>query len=193
MKSAARSFRMHEEMPEAVVVYMQGLPTVTPNDPEGRRNGWQGRADTNGDRDLKFFDAVLASLTSRYGVDTSRVFALGHSNGGRFTYLLWAERGEVFRAFGPSGSGSVGLELVPRPFFHVAGEKDPIVAFSKQRQSVVSQLERQGCPSDPAGKRGFAWYYKGVGGNDAVTYFHPGGHEYPKEVPPLLAKFFRSL
>lgn len=192
MRNAARSFRMHQEMPEAVVVYMQGLPTPTPNDPEGRRNGWQIRAGGSGDRDLKFFDAVFAVVAPAYGVDKSRVFAMGHSNGGRFTYLLWAERGGAFRAFGPSGAPWHGNGLEPKPFFHVAGEKDPLVSFLGQRTSVQRQMARQGCPKEPAKTDGWLKTYPGKDGNDVLTYFHPGGHEFPREVPGLLATFFRG-
>src|SRR5947209_2089201 len=58
MATAARSFRLHEEWPEAVVVYLQGLPSPGKNDPEGKKAGWQKAAGELEDRDLKFFDAV---------------------------------------------------------------------------------------------------------------------------------------
>ena len=41
-QNAARSFRIHELWPEAVVVYPQGLPTPGRlTDPEGKKAGWQ--------------------------------------------------------------------------------------------------------------------------------------------------------
>jgi polyhydroxybutyrate depolymerase len=62
-RQAARSFRLHEEWPEAIVVYMQGVPTPGRlTDPEGKLNGWQHDPGDHDDRDLKFFDAVLATL-----------------------------------------------------------------------------------------------------------------------------------
>ncbi len=36
---------------------------------------------------------LLARLKQDYRVDEMRVYATGHSNGGSFTHLLWAERG----------------------------------------------------------------------------------------------------
>ena len=42
MRHAAATFGYHKVWPEAVVVYMQGLPTPGAiTDPEGKRPGWQ--------------------------------------------------------------------------------------------------------------------------------------------------------
>src|SRR4051812_2379104 len=86
----ARSFAMSREWPEAISVYMQGLNTPGRlTDPEGKKTGWQHGAGVLGDRDLKFFDALLVKLKHDYKVDEHRIYATGHSNGGGFTYLLW--------------------------------------------------------------------------------------------------------
>ena len=74
------------------------------SDSVGRGAGSQASAGAQEDRDLKFFDAMLADLIKEGRVDERRVYATGHSNGGAFTYLLWAERGDVFAAFAPSAS-----------------------------------------------------------------------------------------
>lgn len=93
MRNAARQFHLHTEWPEAICVYMQGLNTPGRlTDPEGRRSGWQHSAGDQQNRDLKFFDAVLASIRKDYRVDERRIHSTGHSNGGGFTYLLWKER-----------------------------------------------------------------------------------------------------
>jgi polyhydroxybutyrate depolymerase len=63
MKFAATKFACHEHWPEAIVVYMQGLKTPgTLTDPQGKLPGWQKTFGDQGDRDLNFFDAVLATL-----------------------------------------------------------------------------------------------------------------------------------
>ena len=96
MKYAASKFAYHKHWPEAIAVYMQGLNTPgTLSDPQGKLPGWQKTFGDQGDRDLKFFDAVLATLKKDYKVDEKRIYATGHSNGGGFTYLLWAARGDV--------------------------------------------------------------------------------------------------
>ena len=96
---------MHELWPEAVVVYMQGLSTPGRlTDPEGKKPGWQSAAGDQGDRDLKFFDALLATLKQEYKIDERRIYSTGHSNGGGFTYLLWSARPNMFAAVAPSAA-----------------------------------------------------------------------------------------
>ena len=60
---AARQFAMNREWPEAISVSMQALPTPGRFiDFEGKESGWQLRQGHMDDRDLKFFDALLARL-----------------------------------------------------------------------------------------------------------------------------------
>jgi polyhydroxybutyrate depolymerase len=90
---AARSFGINREWPEAISVYMQGLDTPGQlTDPQGNSPGWQAAIGDQGDRDLKFFDVVLARLKQDYVVDAKRIYCTGHSNGGGLTYLLWLAR-----------------------------------------------------------------------------------------------------
>ena len=122
-RQAARSFRLHEEWPEAVVVYMQGVPTPGRlTDPEGKLNGWQHDPGDHEDRDLKFFDAVLATLKKDHQIDENRIYVTGHSNGAAFTYVLWVARGDVFAAIAPSAGFSRSARTAkPKPVLHIAG------------------------------------------------------------------------
>lgn len=195
MAQAARSFRLHEIWPEAVVVYPQGLPTPGRlSDPEGRRAGWQHGAGEQGDRDLAFFDAMLASLKEKH--KAGRVFSMGHSNGGAFTYLLWAERPGVFAALAPSGAvaGKAHRGAAACPLLHVAGEKDPLVKFEWQIRGLKLARLVNGCEdtSKPWGPPGCEIYASSKGA-PLVTFIHPGGHEFPKEAPALIVKFFQPL
>lgn len=193
MVNAARSFQMHEEWPEAVVVYMQGLPTKTQlTDPEGKKSGWQTAQGQYGDRDLAFFDSVYRDLVKTYSVDVDRVYSMGHSNGGRFTYLLMQQRGSLFAAFGPSGSPSFVAGMTAKPVFHIAGEADPIVNFRGQSRTLDMVKKRNGCAEGKkTGK--YTTLFVGKEGNDVVAYFHPGGHEYPRaDAPKLIVDFFKA-
>ena len=127
MSNAAKMFEAHILWPEAIVVYMQGLNTPGRlTDPEGKAPGWQKWVGDQNDRDLKFFDAVLATLKRDYKVDTKRVYSTGHSNGGAFTYLLWEARGQYFAAFAPSaGLPIVGMQVGSAPKFGPKSEKNP--------------------------------------------------------------------
>lgn len=55
-----------ERWPEATVVYEQGLPTATPNDPQGKLNGWNTFDSNSSNRDLLYFDTLLKTVAQRY-------------------------------------------------------------------------------------------------------------------------------
>jgi polyhydroxybutyrate depolymerase len=190
MRNAANSFQMHEVWPEAVVVYMQGLPTVTPRDRRGTRNGWQHQQGADGDRDLKFFDAVYARVIHDFKADPNRVYAMGHSNGGAFTYLLWAQRGDKIAAFGPSGAvASVYRDsLKAKPAFIVSGESDQLVSPVAQMRGI-DYLKTLNGVSDSAGTK--MGTLKGTKA-DLGLYIYPGDHAYPKEANKLMVEFFKG-
>ena len=191
----ARSFAMHSEWPGAVVLYLQGLPAPGAIvDPAGRRAGWQSAPGKLGDRDLKFVDAALVWAKANYKVDSRRIYATGHSNGGWFTYVLWAARGDQFAAFAPAAAvfGQMVTAARPKPAMIIAGEKDALVPFAAQRRTItaVLQLDR----ADTAGMpwNGGARLHSSAIGADVVTYVHPGAHPMPRDAASLVAKFFKA-
>jgi len=184
---------IHTLWPEAIVVYMQGLP-IAGKVAGVERNGagWQNVPGDQGDRDLKFFDAVLDSLRSEYKVDEMHVYATGHSNGGGFAYLLWAMRPYAFDAFAPCAA--VPLQpsrLKPKPVLHVAGQKDGIVKFVWQEKALEGLRKLNTCEAvgRPWGTN--ATLYASSVGAPVVALIHPGGHELPPEVPQAIVKFFK--
>jgi polyhydroxybutyrate depolymerase len=194
-RHAARAHHLHEAWPEAVVVYMQGLNTPGKlTDPQGKRTGWQSGPGDQMDRDLQFFDAVLASMKKDYPVDENRIYATGHSNGGAFTYLLWVKRGDTFAAFAPvaAAAGLYFREAKPKPLFHAASEKDLLVTFAMQRRTLDYVKKLNGC-----GDKGEDWAkgclrYPSEKGTPVVVYLHDEGHRYPKATPGLIVKFFQE-
>ena len=199
MTQAARSFSYHALWPEAIVVYLQGLNTPGKlTDPEGKRPGWQSGKGDQDDRDLKFFDAVFASLKTDLQVDESRVYATGHSNGGSFTYLLWATRGDLFAAVAPSASipGRELRNLKPKPVLHVAGQNDPLVKWDWQKRTIDAVRELNGCDAegtewDKAGEL-VGTVYPSKTGTPFVSLISPDGHTFPNEAPRLITKFFKE-
>ena len=195
MRYAAAKFAYHKLWPEAIVVYMQGLNTPGAlTDTEGRKPGWQKTLGDQNDRDLKFFDAVLATLKKDFKVDRKRVYVTGHSNGGAFTYLLWAARGDVFAAVAPCAAAvrrDFKPRLTPKPVLHVAGENDPLVRFEWQKRTIDELRKLNGCgDGKPWGEH--CTLYPSKTGTPVVTYIHPGGHALPQDVPPVIVKFFKE-
>lgn len=194
-RNAARVHHLHEAWPEALVVYPQGLNTPGRlTDPDGKRPGWQSGPGDQGDRDLKFFDAMMASLKQDYSVDENRIYVTGHSNGGAFTYLLWAQRGDAFAAFAPvaAAAGQYFRDAKPRPLFHAASEKDPLVTFAMQQRTLDRVKKLNGCD-----ERGEDWAkgclrYQSKTGTPVVVYLHDEGHKYPEPAPALIVKFFQE-
>ncbi|MFM8930545.1 MAG: alpha/beta hydrolase family esterase [Gemmataceae bacterium] len=196
-RNAMTSFGMDKAWPQAISVHLQGLNTPGRlTDPEGKKTGWQSGSGDQKDRDLRFFDVVMESLKRDFKVDTQRVYATGHSNGGGFTYLLWAERGEVLAAVGPSAAigPRQGKDLKPKPLFHLLGDNDPLVKPAWQEAMIVQARKVNGAgEGKPWGKENQATLYPAPGGNDLVVWRHQGGHKFPgKEAVAAMVQFFQE-
>ena len=195
MRGVARQFAYHKIWTEAVVVYMQGLPTpIKKLDPEGKRSGWQIDSGDQDDRDLKFFDEVYASLLEQ--IDPDRVYCTGHSNGGRFAYLLWAARGDLFAAIAPSGCPlETSLrDAEPKPVLHIAGKKDRQYTLQKDAMREarrVNQCESKGEPWHSADGL-VGTLYQSNRGAPFVSLISPGGHKLPPAAPELIVRFFKE-
>ena len=183
----------------SILVFPQGLPTVSPLvDKEGRMPGWQTSVDSEGGRDIKLFDTILADLKKEHAVDECRIFSMGHSNGAAFSYLLWQARPEVLAAIGAVAGSLRGDTKVtsPLPVIHVAGEKDPLVKFAWQKATFAAVKRFNACADDgkPWAKEGVldATIYASSKGAPLVTAIHAGSHEYAKGSTELIVRFFRE-
>lgn len=183
--------------PEAIIVCPQGLNTPGQiTDPQGNSTGWQRAPGDMGDRDVHFFDAMLKSLKQDYKVDDKRIYVTGHSNGGGFTYLLWAMRGDVFAAVAPSSAvaGRVVNLLKPKPALHIMGETDPLVKPEWQRAMCNMVLKVNSCSSQGQSYGApYATLYPSTTNTPTVLYVHPGGHVYPQEASEVVIRFFKSM
>ncbi|HVT73525.1 MAG TPA: PHB depolymerase family esterase [Lacunisphaera sp.] len=194
MRNAADTMPVHRLWPEVLVVYPQGLPTAGQlTDRAGREAGWQSGPGAEGDRDLRFFDAMLRDLVRDGRVDQRRVYAMGHSNGGSFTYLLWATRRDVFAAFGPSSAiaGRGYPPLKPAPVVHVAGREDQLVRFSWQEHQI-NELRRIDACGDGRKLVPEITLYESKTGTPVETFIHPGGHRLPPEAARVIVEFFKA-
>lgn len=179
---------MHRAWPQAVVVYLQGMPTAS------TLRGWQVEKGQDNDRDLKLVDAALASLRTKFNVDENRIYATGFSNGAGFTYLLWAERPGVFAAYAPvAGRLRPSVQLTqPKPVFHVAGRRDPQILFVDQQAAIEAAIRADGVAGKSTSCGSECTVYGAGSAAPVMTWIHPGGHTYPDSTSERIAAFFRE-
>lgn len=194
MRSAARSFRIHELWPEATVIYMEGVPTKTKNDPEGTRNGWGSGNSENAKRDYKFFDETLKWIEKQTKIDKNAIFAMGHSNGGGFTYNVWNSHPDLFLGIAPSAAISRAIRNAkPMNILHITGDKDPTVDPKSQEETVQRMRQVNQCFEEPKEWTTGAKKWDSPSGKSVIHYVYSGTHKYPAEAPELAVKFFKEL
>lgn len=179
---------------KAIFVCPQGLNTPgLLTDPEGKRSGWHMETDSS-NIDLQFFDVMLRQLKTNYHIDPKRIYATGHSNGGGFTYLLWATRGDNFAAMAPTASaaGRLNTLLRPKPALHALGTKDPLVLPAMQRRTCDYVREMNQCAATGQAVAEYTTLYPSATGNPFILYEHPGGHTYPAAVNNIIIHFFQQ-
>jgi polyhydroxybutyrate depolymerase len=192
MNYSVQKFKFYETVPNAISVYMNGLPTPGRTDPDGKKNGWQNKVGELGDRDLKFFSQVLNWVKSKAIIDEGNIFSMGHSNGAGFTMALWNANPSLFKGLGVcSGGGIARAANKPTAFFAQSGQNDPIVPFRGQSASVnqvkkVNKSQGDGKSWQPNSTR---W----EGAAPVVWYVTDGKHDLPEEALGQLTKFFVEL
>jgi polyhydroxybutyrate depolymerase len=195
MQAAAAAMHFEDFWTGAIVVYPQGLPMPGIKlDPEGLHPGWQFVPGGQGDRDLHFFDALLAKLRQDYHVNDKRIYAAGFSNGAFFSYLLWSQRASQLAAFGIcAGSILPQVQLtMPRSLITVSGRHDPLVPFADQMQSVEVPRTLDGATGAGQACGLGCTRYAGTGNLKVVTLIHNGGHVFPPAAAPRMVAFFQS-
>ena len=83
--------------------------------------------------DVAFFDELITSLITQYEIDTTRVWVVGHSNGGMMAYRLACELSTRVTAIGVAAGALVIDTCAPvRPVsaLHVHGELDTVVPLT---------------------------------------------------------------
>ena len=188
-------FKVNKLWPEAISIYPQGLPTVGQlTDPEGKKNGWQGREGVNDDRDLKFFDAMLKWVHTKAKVNDKAVFSLGHSNGGGFTYLLRKSHPGTFAAIAPYAAGGLAARSPePTPVFHMSGVNDPLVKYTMQQRTVDYVKKINQCETEGKKMGEYMTRFESKINCPVVHYVHQGGHELPEDSLIEGIKFLKTF
>lgn len=194
----SRTWRFDQYWPEAYVVYLQGLPLPKDKDKDKDSNskitGFQSKPNIQGNRDLRFVDAVLDDFKKDKHVDRKRVYAMGFSNGTTFVFVLWSERPSSFAAFAPcSHYPYPTLKLnAPKPAFITAGQTDKVVPLQSEEETIERLRKLNGATADGKPIEGGVTVYESTKDAPIETLIHAGGHVLPKEAPKLIVDFFRA-
>lgn len=182
--------------PEAIIIVPQGLKTPGQLvDRAGNYSGWQSGPGTEGDRDLHFFDTMTQYLIRNYTINQKQIFATGHSNGGSFTYQLWAVRGNILAAIAPSAAliGKYTQMVQPKPVMQIMGDSDPLVKPTWQKMTSKFLLRLNNCTTNGNNIGKYATLYPSTTNTPVLIYEHPGGHIYPKEANAVVVDFFKKV
>ena len=201
MQGAAQQMHLQTLWPEAIVVYSQGRDTPTGHDLEGDGAGWQKETNQVGDRDLKFFDAMLATLRQNFSVDDARIYTTGFSNGTGFSYLLWVERGDKLAAIGAVAGILAESERTklsqPRALIAIGPDpgqgtpQGPVQdTIERARQVNNATGPGQPCPI-PTGATDCD-LYPSTTHTPVKQISHTLGHVYPPWAPDEIVKFFKN-
>jgi polyhydroxybutyrate depolymerase len=178
-RHSARKMHLETLWPEAIVIYPQGLPTVTGRDPQGKRAGWlMPPGLLNANRDLAFFDAMLATTKTEWKADSKRIYVTGHSNGAGFTFCLWGTRPDTFAAVAPiaGGGGRFLTGATPCPALIIGDRNDPIVSWETTQQPAIDAAKKLNGDKFPV-----------------EVIEHSAGHGYPDSVPAKIVAFFKRF
>ena len=194
MSGISQKLDIHNHWSEAIVVYPQGMWG------EGRYRegfGWVISDTDDEGRDIRFFDVLLEYIEKSYNVDADNIFATGHSNGGGFTYALWAFRGDKFKGFAPSASSTRRLgenanKRKPKPVLIIGGSEDDVVRIERVRREIEIVKQINGCTTHRKFSKSVT-LYRGVDGADVAVAIHPSGHQFQSALVPEIVNFFQYL
>ncbi|MGB5251086.1 MAG: PHB depolymerase family esterase [Gammaproteobacteria bacterium] len=189
-RNFSRAIKLHDDWPEATVVYPRGLI----RDDEAGMRGWWGSASKDDvNHDLQFVDLMLEELPQRYSVDPARIYVAGFSNGGRFTFILLAQRPDTFAAFVPIGAVSPELAgaVRPRPVMYLFGRNEPRKYQTHWTETVVALVRLNGGTGE---KRewapGLTEYLSVDGGAQTIISLYDAGHVWPYKGNENIIRFF---
>ncbi|AQT78759.1 polyhydroxybutyrate depolymerase [Mycolicibacterium litorale] len=183
--------------------------------PDGLGRAWNagggccGQPARDGIDDVGFITAAVRDIAGNVGIDPSRIFATGISNGGMMAYAL-ACNSAIFAAIGPDSATQLGSCPAPRPMsvLHIHGTADRLIRYDGQPGTGVAHIDGPPVPELNA-------FWRGVDGCDApattvagnvttsvatcpggrsveLVTVAGGGHEWPSFATQTLWDFFAA-
>lgn len=135
---SAEQFASHIKMEETadkegfIVVYPQGTSK------KGRFHTWNSgkccaSAQEENVDDVGYISKVIDFVAAKYGVDRTRIYATGHSNGSMMSYRLACELSDKIAAIAPNGGQDMKRESCalarPVPVLHIHGKEDKCASY----------------------------------------------------------------
>ena len=160
-------------------------------------NGLSNRWDISGTTDTDYILAIINEMSTRYGIDTDRVYLSGFSMGGMMTYWAATQIAEHIAAYAPVGGYLMGGPNTnssrPIPLIHTHGTTDDVVSYNGVSTSINAWVTRNQCitpgqvtspypPSNPNSTASRTYYAKGEGGVEVVLMTLDGkGHWWSED------------
>lgn len=201
LPSSVNNIPIYRYWPEAIFVYSQGL-WIDGGKKIKWGTGWKIPSRKDVGRDVRLFDAQLAYLSAHFPVDTSRIFAMGHSNGGSMTGGLWSVRGGKLAGVCISCCGwnmdNPLIQLRPaKPVFFLLAEDDQLVDNDQYRNYIRYIVGKQTAGAGSAEGKGdpeegeMMRYDAAADGAEVMTCFYPGRHRFNPAALPCIVDFFQ--
>ena len=115
--------------------------------PEGINKSWNiGKDMMSEENDIGFVNALIDSVTSKYNIDSDRIYVCGFSNGGEFSYELMCGLSNKIAAFGSVGGNFIINEKrscnIKReiPLIHIHGTKDRLAKYNGYNGYFLSTI-----------------------------------------------------
>jgi polyhydroxybutyrate depolymerase len=116
--------------------------------PDGLNRAWNvnggccGRPSRDGIDDVAFITAAVADIGGNVGIDHTRVYATGISNGGMMSYTLACNTG-TFAAIGPDSATQLDPCRAPHPtsVMHIHGTADRLIRCDGGQGAGVAHID----------------------------------------------------
>ncbi|MGD1046862.1 MAG: discoidin domain-containing protein [Bacteroidota bacterium] len=173
--------------------------------PSASGGGW----DCQDDYDVNFISDLIDTLKAHYKIDSTRVYATGHSNGAFLCYTLAVKLPNKIRAIAPVAgllADSLMLDVSsPIPIMHIHAINDPTVGYGgwPGTSGVDTLLAhwriKNRCSNTPVtiyhsnGVVGREWTAPGTGADVVLYVFSHGEHAWfisPLNCTDLIVDFF---
>jgi polyhydroxybutyrate depolymerase len=104
--------------------------------------GCCGRPSRDGIDDVAFITAAVADIGGNVGIDHTRVYATGISNGGMMSYTLACNTG-TFAAIGPDSATQLDPCRAPHPtsVMHIHGTADRLIRYDGGQGAGVAHID----------------------------------------------------